>query len=186
MPISPLTSVGAIVAGSAAARVVDRLADSASSFIELLRGHPRQLKPASPPDPDGTAENDALGTLKQSLVGFEQLLRQRLAAERLTTSLRFQLQSDGRGGIRVVGGHPKGALLERAINADPTLTAAFHSISATYGLMTATQRHRQFTDQCWNNPILGAEELSRAALPTAPTFTLTVNGDDIELDLAQP
>jgi hypothetical protein len=128
---------------------------------------------------EGTADWHPTG--EKTLAEFQRQLQRVLADAGLTTSLRFQLQSDGQGGIRVIGEHPDRLRLEQAINDDPQLRAAFHAVSATHALIAAAERYRQSAEQSWNDPI-SAAELAQTPSPNGQTFTLTVNGDEIRVD----
>lgn len=181
MTISPLMSIGAAAAGFAAVRVARHLSDAATSFVDTLSRGERSTAATTKPDPGDPPALKPQADLERKLVGFQQRVQRLLADTGLTTSLRFQLQSDGQGGIRVVGEHPDRARLEQTINSDPQLRAAFHSISATYALIAAAEQYRLISQQSWTDPISVASDLAQATSPNGQTFTMTINGDDIRV-----
>ena len=182
MTISPLMSIGATAAGFAAVRVARHVTDAATSFVDTLSRGQRSAATQPERDAGEIDRADLHQTLERTLAEFQQQLQRRLADAGLATSLRFQLQSDRQGGIRVIGEHPDRVLLEQTINDDPQLRAAFHSISATHALIAAAEQYRQISERSWNDPISGAAELAQAASSNGQTFTLTVNGDEIQVD----
>jgi len=182
MTISPLMSIGATAAGFAATRVARHLGEAATSFVDALDRGQRATVSEPKQESVSRAALDPQADLAKRLAEFQQQLQRRLAEAGLDTSLRFQLQSDGQGRIRVAEEHPNRLRLEQAINDDPQLSAAFHAISATYALVAAAQHYRQISERAWTDPIPTAADLARAASPNGQTFTLTINGDDIRLE----
>jgi hypothetical protein len=182
MLFSPLAQVGAAAAVTALGRVVQQVVNSSASFGHFM------ASPSGPPTGGQVGQPNAAGSTgdlrveeEQALAEFRQQLQDLLRDTGLSTSLRFELQADGQGGIRIVGDHPHRDRIERAINSDQRLLATFHYLATTNTLRVASERHQQFMERYLGDPVLGGAELARFVQDDEQVFTLCVNGDELTI-----
>ncbi len=182
MTLSPLMLIGATTAGSAAARGVDRVIEQAGTFAKLLAS---AHAPTSVDEPatDAHETGDLRRTAEQTLADFSERLQRQLAERGISTTLRFRLEGNGQGGIRVAGDHPQRARIEQAINSDPQLLATFQYLSATHSLLAAAERHSELAERYLGDPVLGAVKTADFAQGEEPAFSLTVNGEEIRAEV---
>lgn len=169
MPITPLTALAIPAAGVAAVQFAERLGENRpfASLLSNVRG-------------DAPTENkeSPAGQAVRELEDFAALVRERLAAAGIQTSIRFELTSDENGQLRVVGEHPKKRRIEQALAGDDDLARAFSQLAASQHLGQAEHRHAQFAQQyvSGDNPTVNTSPVS------APSrFSVVINGDEVTI-----
>lgn len=102
-----------------------------------------------------------------SLAEFKRMLRQALADAGVDTSQPIRLESDGHGGITLVGDHPDRDKIEKIFEESPDLVARFSAIA------------KRFTD------VRNAENGPQSSQPLIqPNFGLSILDDECQVAFA--
>lgn len=168
MTITPLAAA-AVPAGIAAIKLARHVHQN-QPFRHLLA----QLVPAGE-DAEATSPDSAS---EDELQAFQSLVAERLSAAGIHTSIRFTISSDAAGRLRVSDNHPRGWKIERALADDPDVAAAFERLAAAYRQNQAGQQRLDFAAQY----VANSSAASLAAPPADGEFSVTINGDEIEID----
>ncbi len=162
-------AAAAVPAGIAALKLARHVREN-QPFRQLLA----HLAPA---DGAALAESQASPS-ENDLRQLQTLVQQRLAAAGINTSIRFGITSDALGQLQIAGDHPRQREIEQALLGDPEIAAAFHRLAASHQLTQAAQQHLQFAEQY----VTDASGAPPANPPAAASFTVTINGDAIEVE----
>ena len=122
MMLSPLSSVGAAIAGP----LLERTVDTVTGGLSFLR----QLATADEPAVDevDSASDEPPATLAEQLAAFQKLLAERLTAEGLDAGTPFELYVDDFGEV-AVDDHPDRLFIEHLFSHDSDLRAAFFELA---------------------------------------------------------
>ncbi len=169
MPIAPLTALAIPAAGVAAVKLAERLGEN-RPFAGLL-ANVRGAKSAAP-------ANDPAQKSARDLGEFAALVRERLSAAGVQTSIRFELTADADGKLRVAGEHPKKQRIEQALAGDDELAAAFAQLAASHHLDGVYLRHAEFAQQY----VSGAIPTSNTPPVITPSrFSVIIHGDEVSI-----
>ncbi len=190
MSLAPLLPLAGAAIAPVSAQVAKRLSDGLGflqAITDVVAGKSLAGGASSQKDSPFVSINSRQGALdslqassESALEQLSEILRDRLHAADVNTTVPFLLQGDADGKVVVAGQHPDRAAIERIFAEDSSLTSLFHFLSNNFGVIGPGQAAANGDDPR-SNIMQPLTPVGTQASPSHHRFGLQMLADDLKV-----